>query len=165
MANPAPIIWTALNGTLIFESRFAPRHAAQPPSVCVYLQDRRGEGKTVFVRERKQLRRGCMALLFERCAARVGSEPLAGRPSLFKVNEAHYLHFFDELFERDEMSYRFHTRPAMANAKLALVNDLKSAGAQPAAEPRPVGRPCEPVVPTAMQVIDSSAGDDAWRAP
>lgn len=174
--------------------------------------------------ERRQLRRGCMALLFERQAALEGSAPLPGRPSVFSVNEAHYLQFFDDLFEWDEMSYRFHTRPALASVRpsrvnpgiangalapfieadaamvllpvrparvmallyflssgalwdgdnrlapvssgdLALVNDLKSAAGQPAVQPRPVGCPWELLVPTAMQVIDSGAGADPWRAP
>lgn len=174
--------------------------------------------------ERRQLRRGCMALLFERQAALEGGAPLPGRASVLSVNEAHYLEFFDDLFEWDEMSYRFHTRPGLAGAKpsrgnpgaasdalapfieadvamvllpvrpsrvmallyflssgalwdgdnrlapvssadMTLVNDLKSAAGQPAVQPRPVGCPWEVVVPTAMQVIDSGAGADPWRAP
>ncbi|WP_187367168.1 hypothetical protein [Massilia mucilaginosa] len=170
--------------------------------------------------ERKQLRRGCIGLLFERYAALAGSEKPCGRPSVFSVNEAHYLQFFDELFEWDEMTWRFHTRPAAgaaaraglapagdalspfieadsamvmlpvrpgrvmallyflssgalwdgdnrlapaSSADIALINDLKSAEAHAHAAPRPVGRPWELVVPTAMQVIDGAVA--AWSTP
>lgn len=75
--------------------------------------------------ERRELKKACFKLLFERYFKLVGygytSPQGAGQaPGEFIVNEPRYSEFFDRVFEWDEMACQFHEHPIQSHKKIDI---------------------------------------------